>query len=43
MTRCIFLLCVAHAMGEMSAFLPVPGSFVTRKLPLHNTLSMAKC
>ncbi|KAK7418733.1 hypothetical protein QQX98_003751 [Neonectria punicea] len=26
---CIFLLCVAHAMGEMSAFLPVPGSFVT--------------
>lgn len=26
---CILLLCVAHAMGEMSAFLPVPGSFVT--------------
>ncbi|KAK7417301.1 hypothetical protein QQZ08_011681 [Neonectria magnoliae] len=26
---CIFLLCVAHAMGEMSAFLPVPGSIVT--------------
>ncbi|KAF7556933.1 hypothetical protein G7Z17_g1053 [Cylindrodendrum hubeiense] len=26
---CLFLLCVAHAMGEMSAFLPVPGSFVT--------------
>ncbi|CAM1504160.1 Fc.00g017510.m01.CDS01 [Cosmosporella sp. VM-42] len=26
---CIFLLCVAHAMGEMSAYLPVPGSFVT--------------
>lgn len=26
---CFFLLCVAHAMGEMSAMLPVPGSFAT--------------
>ncbi|EXJ81796.1 hypothetical protein A1O1_07861 [Capronia coronata CBS 617.96] len=26
---CVFLLIVAHAMGEMSAFLPVPGSFAT--------------
>ncbi|EIN06983.1 hypothetical protein PUNSTDRAFT_144574 [Punctularia strigosozonata HHB-11173 SS5] len=26
---CVFLLCVAHAMGEMSAYLPVPGSFAT--------------
>ena len=26
---CLLLLCVAHAMGEMSAMLPVPGSFVT--------------
>ncbi|KUI70470.1 Proline-specific permease [Cytospora mali] len=26
---CVFLLCVAHATGEMSTLLPVPGSFIT--------------
>lgn len=26
---CVFLLCVAHAMGEVLAYLPVPGSFAT--------------
>ncbi|KAF5518133.1 putative proline-specific permease put4 [Colletotrichum aenigma] len=37
---CIFLLCVAHTMGEMSAFLPVPGSFVTRVVFVLNCLAV---